>query len=263
MWIEPIDDIQDPTVTAWLSHSTKSNTQSQWLFLPQHTSISLLTVEGQPTVFSFSHSWRKTTKPNEEQGDPKQILEELNHRNKAVFKAVERHIRKKMLKEHRYCISALQGLLKAEGKEFPPICPYAYAYVFWRTTILKSTRFYSLPWGDDIEEGRVAAQIISEKISYLKSRFLHHSKTEPITQNRINQLYWIIDKITVNFCFNFFEQWLQQAGKGVSEVRVPNWHQINQTVECSFPQMAFNYSVAPGDGTLIECYFKPENHRAL
>ncbi|NHN34669.1 hypothetical protein [Paenibacillus agricola] len=87
---------------------------------------------------------------------------------------------------------------------------------------------------------------------------MHHSKTEPITQNRINQLYWIIDKITVNFSFNFFGQWLQQAGKGVCEVRVPNWHQINQMVECSFPQMAFNYSVAPGDGTLIECYFKPE-----
>jgi len=102
----------------------------------------------------------------------------------------------------------------------------------------KSKRFFSLPWGDNIYgEGGGATQIISEKLSYLKSRFLYHTNTESRTQNRIDKLYWIMDKFTENFCFNFFGQWLKQAEKGVREVKVPDWHQINKMVDCSIPHI--------------------------
>lgn len=33
-------------------------------------------------------------------------------------------------------------LLKNNGEDFPDICPYAYAYVNWRKTLLKTERFY-------------------------------------------------------------------------------------------------------------------------
>ncbi|MCM3625779.1 TniQ family protein [Paenibacillus glycanilyticus] len=261
VWGEPVGDIQDSTVKALVSRAARTNSQSQWLFMLQHMTINLIAEECQHRAFVRSVE----NKESEQWGDSKRLQLEFNHRNKEVFKAVERFIRKKMLKNHRHCINALQCLLKAEGEDFPPICPYAYAYVFWRTTVLKSKNFYSIPWGDDIDEKNgIATQIISDKLSYLRSRFWSHTSGEYRTHNtRLIQLYWIMDKITAKFCFNFFRQWLHQAGKGVSDVKVPSWQHIDKMVDSSFPLMAFKYSIVPSDNNLIECYCMPETTKNI
>lgn len=55
-----------------------------------------------------------------------------------AFKKVEEGLLKSILVDHRHCISQLKELKKADKfADFPIICPYAYAYVFWRTSLLK------------------------------------------------------------------------------------------------------------------------------
>ncbi|WP_339308076.1 carbohydrate binding domain-containing protein [Paenibacillus sp. FSL R5-0519] len=48
-----------------------------------------------------------------------------------------------ILKSHQHCITQLMELRKSnETIEFPEICPYAYAFVFWRKSLLKEEHFY-------------------------------------------------------------------------------------------------------------------------
>ncbi|GIP45080.1 hypothetical protein J45TS6_35390 [Paenibacillus sp. J45TS6] len=47
------------------------------------------------------------------------------------------------LEDHKHCTSFLMEPKKADKfAEFPVICPYAYAYDFWKTSLLKEEKFY-------------------------------------------------------------------------------------------------------------------------
>lgn len=61
-----------------------------------------------------------------------------------LSKKVENGLLKCILLDYRHCISQLKELKKADKfADFPIICPYAYAYVFWRKSLLKEEYFYS------------------------------------------------------------------------------------------------------------------------
>lgn len=78
----------------------------------------------------------------------KEFNNEVYIGNKSCFRAIDRYIKKKFLKKHLICTLTLQELIKQEIGEFP-ICPFAYAYVFWKQTLLQTESFHKVNIGDE------------------------------------------------------------------------------------------------------------------
>jgi hypothetical protein len=69
--------------------------------------------------------------------------DELYECARQTIKAFEAMLFKTVLKKHKHCIKRFTGLIKRSGEEFPAICPYAYAYIFWKDTFLNINPFYN------------------------------------------------------------------------------------------------------------------------
>ncbi len=48
-----------------------------------------------------------------------------------TLQSFEKNLFRTYLAKHQHCIKRFTGLFKSLGQDFPEICPYAYAYVFW------------------------------------------------------------------------------------------------------------------------------------
>ncbi|NHN35535.1 hypothetical protein [Paenibacillus agricola] len=177
-----------------------------------------------------------------------------------LFLTVDRFLRKR-LKQHRHCIRILQKLGKAEGEEeFPPICAYAYAYIFWRHTLIRSERFFKDPKANDIiskcsSNFAVVTNLIQSILeSYRRELFSQINKKE------VDELllHWIMNRLTIQICINYFKQWLQIATKRVEQKTVPNWNAVDEMVVKSISEMAFKHSVDMELKQPVEFYINPE-----
>ena len=72
------------------------------------------------------------------------------------------------------CILSFQELRKHEEGDFPPICPYAYAYVLWKHSLLRTPKFYcNKTMSGDIsrrynDRSSYLTKLIANKIDYIK-----------------------------------------------------------------------------------------------
>ncbi|MFC5528260.1 hypothetical protein [Cohnella yongneupensis] len=156
------------------------------------------------------------------------------------------------------CIKSLMELKKEDGEDFPPICPYAYAYVFWRKSLLKLEYFYRQTRGDEIKLPKLyglefATKLIHDELKYYRLRFLDYSTLTLDKQEAA--VNWLLNRVTAEFCISFFKEWLEIAHKGTLELKVPNWNNIVQMKVISFPKIAFNFNVYDSNGK-IECILK-------
>jgi TniQ len=150
--------------------------------------------------------------------DEQQINNEIYESTKSTFKAIARHFKKSLLKDHKNCIVSFK-----KSKPEEDLCPYAYAYIHWRKFSEDLSNHL------DVENkiisnkrkilGRKYAVFLYE--SYLEKvfRFLIHSSSD-IT---ISQIIYIINKLLSIFLITSFWQWIKIA-KERSENRFISHH---------------------------------------
>jgi hypothetical protein len=134
--------------------------------------------------------------------------------------------------------------MRAEDpKEFPKICPYAYAYVFWRNSLLLNEYFYRHNTRTDniVEPRRFEYTLqLATKIIYKELQYLYkETRPQAATNASVQQLIWIMKKITTQFCINFYNVWLKFAEEGVLRESAPTWEQIMEIKQASFPKFTF------------------------
>jgi len=140
--------------------------------------------------------------------------------------------------------------------EFPEICPYAYAYVFWRKALLKKEYFYDENGkGDSSEE---VPLLIEEHLEYFSEQIVSlQMKTQKCIDTKI--LYWILEKIIIQFSENFFNAWLEIAGERSKKISAPSWNEINEMRNRSFPIIAFKYNFIEKSSSSCVEYHHLEN----
>lgn len=161
-----------------------------------------------------------------------------------AFKKVEEGLLKNILLDHRHCISQLKELKKADKfADFPIICPYAYAYVFWRTSLLKEEYFYSDNLCRTMEHNSFyrSPLIIRDLLEYFADQIVRHQMSVSGSIHP-NSLFWALEKIVTKFSDNFFKAWLSIAGKRSQETSVPRWDDIEKMRDLCFPNIAFKYA---------------------
>ncbi len=164
--------------------------------------------------------------------------------NKSVFLAIEKYILDRLLCGHLHCILQLLELRKEEGCGFNEICPYAYAFVFWRRSVLELGHFYRRHREDIDPPGNFelapATRLIEEEIRFLFDEYLRHNSKVGVDEFT---LFWILNRVTAQFCVNFFMEWMEIAEKGAHEESTPSWSEITIMKNTCFPRFAFRYNI--------------------
>lgn len=245
--------ITDEVVMKWLSKDNTETAGSLWLFHPRHGHLKLLTTE-HPLITSKPFIIQHTVK-REETRSP-DIKRKIFVANREIFISVQRYILNK-LKRHHQCISQLWELKKGDMTEFPEICPYAYAYVFWRKSLLELDHFYRRNIrGDDIDppqnngSGMVVTKIIKDELHYLVEEFTRQTKKTNDTV-REAALIWILNRVTAELSINFFNEWFKIAGEAAGKEYSPNSTEVERIKNICFPKIAFKYDVSLKSS--IEC----------
>jgi hypothetical protein len=136
----------------------------------------------------------------------------------------------------------LQELRKQDNEEFPPICPYAYAYVYWKHTLLQTEHFYMNHRWDETNPRKYlglefTTELIISIILEYKDKLFSHTNFFEVDNREL--LHWIINRVTVELCLNYFYQWLKIASEGANDKRVPDWTQVRTMIEKSLPTIIF------------------------
>ncbi|PNQ79914.1 hypothetical protein C1T21_18240 [Paenibacillus sp. F4] len=166
---------------------------------------------------------------------------DLYNENSRCFKAIDQYIRKKFIKKHLKCILMLQELRKNENEEFPPICPYAYAYVFWKQTLLGREHFYNNLVISRRRPGiTVVTELIESIIDDYKTKLFAHTNLS-IYDNR-EMFNWVLNRVTSELCLNYFYEWLKIAVEGAEQISVPNRDKIDIMLQNSIPRAILKHN---------------------
>ncbi|MGQ7887566.1 TniQ family protein [Paenibacillus sp. WC2504] len=136
------------------------------------------------------------------------LYDEIYNTSRDVLISFEKFLLRTILFEHSHCIRRFSGLYKSrEDKEFPKICPYAYAYIFWKESLFGINPFYNevIP-----RKKRALKELelpfycnndaIKETIAYILKNFgglLNH-----------RSLMWVIRHMVWNVAKNHFNEWI-------------------------------------------------------
>ncbi|ULL16366.1 VOC family protein [Paenibacillus sp. H1-7] len=206
-WNYPVNT-RDDSVNKWFD-GVRMRKPNRILFFPQSTSIEMISLA--PTITSrFDGAKQQETK--REYYSSQNFKDEIYNENKQCYKTIDRYIKKKFLKNHHVCILTLQELwMKENGGGYPPICPYAYAYVFWKHTLLRTDHFYDVRRGDEANPRKYlgtefATQLFERYLIDYINKLFNHTNLYDVDNRKM--FHWIINRITTEMCLNFFYQWL-------------------------------------------------------
>ncbi|GAF07380.1 TniQ family protein [Paenibacillus pini] len=122
-----------------------------------------------------------------------------------VLKTFEGSLLNTILKDHRHCITRFTGLYKIKGESFPEICPYAYAYTFWKES------FYNLnPFLNEVIKSKQRAAPYELPFSYQEESF-RGLLMNLFSQDNITypELKWCLNHVVWNLAYNHFQDWLE------------------------------------------------------
>jgi hypothetical protein len=139
-WNFPVNII-DNSVSGWIEGKGR-NDDTRFVFVPRSVSIEDFSLD--PIIRSKYFCYEVKQASGHEYAISRKFIDEIYIENKSCFRTIDRFIKKKFLKKHRICTLTLQELRKQEIGEFPPICPFAYAYVFWKHTLLQTAHFHKV-----------------------------------------------------------------------------------------------------------------------
>ncbi|MGQ3480132.1 hypothetical protein [Paenibacillus sp. TY11] len=159
-----------------------------------------------------------------------------------AFQQVVEQLFQDSLQHHQHCISQLMGLRKSDKTAaFPEICPYAYTYVFWKKSLLKGEHFYGFNSLRTNLISDTALLIIRDILEYFVDQIARYQMKIHSSLD-VKVLSWILEKLVMQFCKNFFCAWLAIAGKKSKEISVPSWSEIEDMRDQFFPNVAFKYN---------------------
>ncbi|MFC6331006.1 hypothetical protein ACFP56_00100 [Paenibacillus septentrionalis] len=247
-------ELVDNSVINWLEQDVINDEQNTYLiFNTAAASVHLLNLA--PIIYSKFRreetiDYQLYAKSNEYQYN---IYKENEH----CFRNIDRYIKSKILYKHRECVRILQELKKEEGENFPPICPFAYAYVFWKHTLLKNDRFYI--------EGRKEDSIKLRQYSGLKfvTGLIQDHIIDILNKISIsnyfnkNLVHWTINRFTTEFCLNYFYQWLNIAKKHSEAITTPSWTEVLKMVENSLPKSLYKIQLDGSVNLTVELFALP------
>lgn len=241
-WRAP--DQMDPAVLRWFqanqANMKASNIYSKWIVHAQHCNLKRLVkddpeeikvfnskeIESEHRQFFFSKRFQKDL---------------LQVTSNAVQKVIDR-LFQSSLHSHQHCITQLMELRKTDKTtDFPELCPYAYAFVFWRKSLLKEEYFYGFNSLRTTLISDAAPLLIRELLEYFSDQVVKYQMKISKSLDVV-ALSWILEKLIIQFSENFFCSWLEIAGKRSKEVSVPSWKEIEDMRDRSFPDVAFKYN---------------------
>jgi hypothetical protein len=255
--------IRSHSTVKWLEKTADSKyLNEKWLMIPQYSSIELMYGDQTGTLKSIYHTTYSQLKDiKQSKLMEEEYLQQLYNENKKCFMAIDRRIRKNILNEHLHCITQFWEMRNVDRSEFPQICPYAYAYVLWRQAVLKRTYFYRSHYrGDDIDQltnysKPFATKRIATELQYLHDQYLkiqlpsndadelHYLRDQGhrsrYSTEESKDILWILNKVTSQFCMQFFYSWLTIAGQGVLANRGPSSKEVEELTKLSLSKFAF------------------------
>lgn len=207
--------LTDPATILWLE-TTRLNKDTKYLFSPNNGKIDML-VDCNPYTAKKQFGVDENLISNDDFFYSSHFNRELYLQSIDTFHTIDRHIRKNILQAHSQCINQIWHLRKNEGEEFPEICPYAYAYVNWRRTLLETEHFYrTFTKGNDISRSggkygyELITNAITDDIKTLLEEFVLSSKERRINKNA---LQWIQDQWVYRFSLLLFNNCLKYANE--------------------------------------------------
>ncbi|UHA73265.1 hypothetical protein [Paenibacillus sp. 481] len=152
------------------------------------------------------------------------IYKQIYDITRDIFKSIDKHLRRTYLHKHRSCIKRLNCLLKEPGESFPEICPYAYAYVFWKQSLLKYQPFYEKFCGarrlNTVNDFTVSTPLYEEVIRGFYDKTIIHSN---YFKNYSFEVFkWMLAKSIGMMYLDLFYIWYASAEKGAKGVYLQN-----------------------------------------
>ncbi|MDF9841235.1 MULTISPECIES: TniQ family protein [unclassified Paenibacillus] len=236
--------IVDSATLHWLSLSNTNQEDGRILILPEFGNLNILSVF-HPYIAKKSFTKDNNKISIDDFYYSTQFNKELYYNNVDTFQTVDRHIRKNVLWKHSNCIKQFWQLLKNDGEDFPDICPYAYAYVNWRKTLLKTERFYrsDIRINDVARSGgrfgyELLTRAITDDIKLLLEEYVLKNNGEKINKDTLE---WIQEHWTYRFSLMFFYECLKYSGDIlVNDKKNTNWDKILMDTKANF-KIAFKY----------------------
>lgn len=117
----------------------------------------------------------------------------------------EEYLMKTVMKNHRHCLKRLLGMYKKPGEEFPTICPYAYAYVFWKESFFNINPFidqYKKTQTNHVSQFELPFHYMNDDFRKL---LMFYSSYNART------LTWIINHLLWEVADHHFKEWLGVA----------------------------------------------------
>ncbi|MEK3702901.1 hypothetical protein MKY87_02155 [Paenibacillus sp. FSL R7-0198] len=224
----------DKSLLEWIENN-KDQTQSccSWITHPEYSNLFVM-IDGAPEAIYHLSCNNTTDKEKISYSSKYDIFEEVCSN---AFQKFEFDLLDGILLDHVDCIEQLAELKKSSmSSEFPMICPYAYAYVFFKKSISRKETFYN-----DIFNGKYSfPELIRKELIFFSNQISKKQSKKPYSVNQ-DLLNWILEKIVLQFCKKFFRNWLEKAGKLSEEICVPTWSEIEEMKMQCFPDFAFKF----------------------
>ncbi|WP_029191285.1 TniQ family protein [Paenibacillus elgii] len=244
-------EILDPSIMGWIGEYDNTLKKDKWLYIPKYVDFQTLSNR----VFTQQNNVYRLRPSDSTLNSDDNLLHDISKNNRQIFKSVDKYLRKKLLYKHKACIKRLQYMLKRDGENFLPICPCAYAYVFWKQSLLDLPQFYGTVNG--LQKGRgsykpdfhMVAPIFKEQLKQLfdKATKVPRIMEEP-TKGAIK---WILNTASAYLYLRFFSNWLEFAEEGARLEQAPRKDMFHKIVNSGI-RFVFHYSEDPIEGSTIQ-----------
>jgi len=287
-WVQSLKIHCEKTLK-WLSYNANSDDESnkQWLFqdhlLQDENALHFLNCAINLDQNDKGEKYRRITsspylnkyKFEELKGIPGEISTKVDHMNsytlfrgkkftsyyeficeqsRSVFKAIDHHLKKRILKPHKTCILRFQHLLKEPYEDFPLICPFAYAYVFWKQSLLQEPHFYKRFNGaykkTNMDQFQNTGSLYHADLKRIYDQFLEH--TFHLDVQKPGVFLWILMKTTGYMYLQLFRNWQDIAEEGASTKSLPNSKELKILYRQNMPLMAFRHPIDLSEKSPIE-----------
>ncbi|MEB1806013.1 MAG: hypothetical protein LPK26_01720 [Bacillaceae bacterium] len=136
--------------------------------------------------------------------------------SRKTVNSVARQVRKFIYPKHKTCVKRLVKLLKEKEQPFPPVCPYAYAYIFWKKSIDGIEHFYKVdnfgyPYRRYTKSVDVASYWDRDYMHDFIDDWIDYYKV--IKKTQLVGLKWILNRMIAILVLNHYENWFRIAPK--------------------------------------------------
>ncbi|MCD1257650.1 TniQ family protein [Paenibacillus athensensis] len=177
--------------------------------------------------------------------ETKAITKELGKSAQNIIHSIENHLRKTLLKDHKTCIHRLVRVTKEENESLPPICPYAFAFAFWKMSMYKIPHYYDVD-NPTYKMGDLQLLEFGEEQdgSFLRNIVDLLLKKYPIFHPRkFHHLRWVLNHIIARLAYAHFKNWLHVANECAPKQELPKKYNLLYKPE-DFFIMHFPYNRA-------------------